>query len=256
MNEQTSKALVLRIGHFREIDLWVRLLVPSLGIVTAFAFGGAKSRRRFCGCLDVLNTLSCRYTRAKHGDCYTLLEADLEASAGDLRTNWRRMPMATNCLRFLEHVRVPPDNADELFGFMENFRNSLATNSAVASLFPFFFRFALACRLGYAPDFVRCGVCKADLARETAVFVQNEGISLCKHCRHILAPGHLQIALPASVRWLLQGVRYSYPQAWSDAALSAVEKRLASDAIDGFLSYHLEERQDPELRRVSCLGWS
>lgn len=55
--EWTDTALVLHVGRFREADLWVRLLAPGQGLVTAFAFGGSKSRRRFTGCLDVFNLI-------------------------------------------------------------------------------------------------------------------------------------------------------------------------------------------------------
>ena len=38
--EFSEKALVLKVGRFREIDAWVRLFSPIRGIYTAFAFGG------------------------------------------------------------------------------------------------------------------------------------------------------------------------------------------------------------------------
>ena len=53
--DYTDKAIILRVGRFREIDLWVRYLSASHGVQTGFAFGGCKSRRRFCGCFDPLN---------------------------------------------------------------------------------------------------------------------------------------------------------------------------------------------------------
>ena len=65
MNDWNAQALVLRVGHFREIDLWLKLLVQGKGLMTAFAFGGSVSKHRFCGCLEVFNTLQCRFRRAK-----------------------------------------------------------------------------------------------------------------------------------------------------------------------------------------------
>ncbi len=49
MREWIDYALVLRIGHFRENDLWLKLLCRKRGLLTLFAFGGSKSKRRFCG---------------------------------------------------------------------------------------------------------------------------------------------------------------------------------------------------------------
>ena len=51
--EWSDTALVLGVGRFRESDLWLRMLTRRHGIVSAFAFGGSRSRKRFCGCLDL-----------------------------------------------------------------------------------------------------------------------------------------------------------------------------------------------------------
>ena len=53
--EWSDTALVLGVGRFRESDLWLRMLTRRHGIVSAFAFGGSRSRKRFCGCLDLFN---------------------------------------------------------------------------------------------------------------------------------------------------------------------------------------------------------
>ena len=53
--EWSDTALVLGVGRFRESDLWLRMLTRRHGIVSAFAFGGSRSRKRFCGCLDIFN---------------------------------------------------------------------------------------------------------------------------------------------------------------------------------------------------------
>lgn len=41
--EYSDKALILAVKRFREIDAWVRLLSPTRGVYTAFAFGGSKA---------------------------------------------------------------------------------------------------------------------------------------------------------------------------------------------------------------------
>ena len=39
--EWTDQALVLRMGAFRESDLWLKLLCREHGLLTLFAFGDA-----------------------------------------------------------------------------------------------------------------------------------------------------------------------------------------------------------------------
>ena len=75
--EWTDQALVLRMGAFRESDIWLKLLCREHGLLTLFAFGGSRSRRRFCGCLDVLNSLQCRVRSSKDGRFLNLEEAAL-----------------------------------------------------------------------------------------------------------------------------------------------------------------------------------
>ena len=91
MTEWADHALVLRIGHFRESDLWLKMLCRKHGLLTLFAFGGSRSRRRFCGCLDVLNSLHCRVKASGRGSFLNLEEAVLLGGPQSLRGNWRRM---------------------------------------------------------------------------------------------------------------------------------------------------------------------
>ena len=82
----TDDALVLRIGKFREADMWVRFLARDKGLVTAFAFGGSRSRRRFTGCLDAFNRstgkASARLAQAGHGRQLRVFSGGHGRSAG------------------------------------------------------------------------------------------------------------------------------------------------------------------------------
>ena len=55
----SDTGFVVAKGLFREADVWLRILFRGHGMQTVFAFGGAHSRRRFVGCLDVMNILTC-----------------------------------------------------------------------------------------------------------------------------------------------------------------------------------------------------
>ena len=125
--EWTDTALVLHVGRFREADLWVRLLALEQGLVTAFAFGGSRSRRRFTGCLDVFNVIRARVTASRDGQFLNMQESTLLEGPERLRRDWRRQGMAANCVRFMEALGVPPDASPfsfsllrELLGLLEN----------------------------------------------------------------------------------------------------------------------------------------
>ncbi len=105
--EWNDSAIVLHVGRFREADLWLKLLFRTHGVVTAFAFGGSRSRRRFCGCLDVLNTIACRVKRGRKGQYLTLEEGVLERGPRSLRGQWAHFGMLMNCVRFLDVLPMP-----------------------------------------------------------------------------------------------------------------------------------------------------
>lgn len=53
--EWTDQALVLRMGAFRESDLWLKLLCREHGLLTLFAFGGSRQQAtllRLSGCAE------------------------------------------------------------------------------------------------------------------------------------------------------------------------------------------------------------
>jgi len=235
VKEVTTQAVVLRTGHFREIDIWLKLLLPERGIETVFAFGGSRSRHRFPGCLDVLNTLECRLRTSGYGNYVTLEEARLISGPGDLRSNWSRMGLAANCLRFLEALDVPADSAREAFGLVEDLRRHLAESRTVSPLFPLFFRFAMACRLGYGPDLEHCSLCGRRLGDEPSFFQVSEGLMLCTGCAGKF-PSSLLVK--SAVRNLLCSVEYGAPETWGEAR-GYEERRACSALIDGFIQYHL-----------------
>ncbi|MBD5539262.1 MAG: DNA repair protein RecO [Desulfovibrio sp.] len=240
MNEWRDEAVVLRMGHFRESDLWLRLLCRGRGALTLFAFGASRSRRRFCGCLDVFNTLQCRVRVSGRGDFLNLEEAALLRGPRGLRADWRRMGLAANCLRFLEALGVDGEAAPESFALLEDLREVLEDGRPLPPLLPLFFRLRLAGALGFAPNLGQCGVCGAEV-EERAAFVVDEGLLLCPRCRAARPFAETRYCVEVSRRGLdvLRAVQQTFPSVWPAGALSAPERRACARLIDGFVQYHL-----------------
>ena len=138
--EWTDKALVLHVGSFREADLWVRLLTRRQGVLTAFAFGGSRSRRRFCGCLDIGNSILCRVQSARATGYLALQEATLLQGLRRLRTDGQRLGLAMNCLRFLEVVGVQGEEAQGAFTLAEELLRLLEGEPQPSPLLALLFR--------------------------------------------------------------------------------------------------------------------
>ncbi len=252
--EFVEEALVLQVGRFREADLWVRFFSPSRGVLTGFAFGGAKSRRRFCGCLDPLNRLLVRASSDRLGRYLNLHEATLVRGLDRLRRDWRRYGQAMNCMRFVQAVAVAPDGSRETYQLAVSAVNALEDLAGDAHpAFPMFFRARLAHQQGYGPELAECARCRRPVveasSRARVRFLAAQGRALCPRCRP--EPGVAALEVSAEAVRLLERVRASEPAAWPDLATNDAASRECSLLVDRFVAYHLGLAWDKgDFRRV------
>ncbi len=235
--EWTDTALVLHVGRFREADLWVRLLALEQGLVTVFAFGGSRSRRRFTGCLDVFNVIRARVTASRDGQFLNMQESTLLEGPERLRRDWRRQGMAANCVRFMEALGVPPDASPFSFSLLRELLGLLENEERPPELAPLFFRFRLAAEQGYAPDLRGCFRCGKPLdSFERAYVLVGEGLACCPDCR---PRGGMSLALGQESLDVLRKVQEYSPSRWAALEPSPDSRREAGRLIDAFVRYHL-----------------
>lgn len=239
MTEWDDRIIVLRLGLFHEADVWLRALSRQRGILTLFAFGGAKSVRRFCGCLDKFNTLQCRIKASGNG-YLNLLETELVKAPVRLRRDWRGMGAADNCIHFMEAMRVDHDSSKAAFALLEDLRESLEKWREPRRLTTFFFRLNLASLLGFAPDLEKCASCGTS-GKMNYLFVPEEGRIFCPRCLGRLEDGQKRhgINAPFPVLSRLGAVRFSPPHEWREDDLLESEKRACARLVDCFIRFHL-----------------
>ena len=248
--EWSDTALVLRLGRFRESDIWVRMLTRRHGIVSAFAFGGSRSRRRFAGCLDLFNELRISTRTTGNGLYLSLQEGMLIKGPRRLRTDWQRLGMLMNCVRFMEALGVPPDGSASAFSLLRDTLLLLEQAEKVEELLPALFRLRLASDQGYAPSLGKCAVCGNPVV-DLAGFLVTEGVVACSDC---LPERKAWVPLHAASLDALQQVQEKSPLHWNFVAEGQVERdtsgadvffltpagrRECARAIDGFVQYHL-----------------
>jgi len=236
--EWTDTVLVLQMGTFREADLWVRLLAQAQGLLTAFAFGASRSRRRFTGCLDTFNRIRVRARTSRDGRFLNLEEATLLHGPSRLRTDWHRQGMATNCVRFLEALGVPPDAPGPAFSLLCSLLDVLEQDKPVPDALPLLFRFRLASDQGYAPNLHLCSACGRQL---TGAFILiSEGLAVCPSCRAKgTGRGLTDLALGPEALDVLCKVQEYSPDLWGASALTPDQWRQTGRFIDAFVRYHL-----------------
>ncbi|WP_300157445.1 recombination protein O N-terminal domain-containing protein [Solidesulfovibrio sp.] len=236
--EFSEQALVLKVGRFREIDAWVRLISPQRGVYTAFAFGGLKSRRRFLGCLDPLNHVNFKVRRTGHGGYHCLTEARLLDAPMRLRRDPGRLGMAVNCLKFFEAVQIGPQGAAEAYALLRDMLAALEEADAPSPLFPLLFRARMASLQGVFPVCGRCAVCGAPLGDGEAVCHVEAGRLTCSACRDENAPGVRQRLGAGALALLASGVAGD-ARAWAHCRPEAAAAREFSRVVDLLVRYHM-----------------
>jgi len=236
--EFSEKALVLKVGRFREIDAWVRLFSPVRGVYTAFAFGGLKSRRRFLGCLDPLNHVRFKVRSSGYRGYQCLTEAQLLDAPHRLRQEPGRLGMAVNCLKFFEAVPVGPQSTAEAFALLRDMLSALESETPPSPLFPLFFRARMAFLHGMLPSSDHCAVCGAPLAEHEAVCHVEEGRLTCPGCRDASKGGvHQRLSWEALA--LLKTAVGQKPGQWAACRPGSVAAREFSRTVDLLVRYHM-----------------
>lgn len=234
--EWTDTALVLHVGRFRETDMWLRLLSQHRGIFNVFAFGGSRSRKRFCGCLDLLNTVACRVKATRNGSYLALQEGVLLKGPQKLRGDYSRLGMVMNCVRFTEALGIGREGGPSAFALLAEVMQVMESEQPISPLLPLLFRLRMASEQGFAPAFDRCGLC-GDAITGAATFLVNEGEVQCPRC--LDRPGAYAVEIPAKGLELLRTVQTLPLDCWDTDALSLAEKRACARTVDGFVQYHL-----------------
>lgn len=230
----SDKAIVLKVGSFREADLWVSLLTSNHGLISAFAFGGSKSKHRFCGCLDMFNELRIQTKTSRNGRYITLEEGSLLEGSKRLRIDQNRFGMMVNCVRFLETIGISDEK--DSYRVVKCLWRYLEISNQVLENLPILFRLRLASDLGYAPDFSMCAACgKTNLDRVD--FFMAEGMPLCEQCA--IKRGGSGISLMAKELDILHRVQHQMPDEWDFGNENAKECRTCARIIDDFIQYHL-----------------
>ncbi|MDP2848743.1 MAG: DNA repair protein RecO [Humidesulfovibrio sp.] len=241
--EFTEKALVLKVGRFRENDVWVKLFCAGRGVITAFAFGGSRSRRRFSGCLDQLVLASFRVGTSRRGSYNVLQEGELLHGFPGLRADTRKLGLVAHCLKFVEAVQVGPEGARPVFDLLLETLATLESGVVGAEMLPLLFKAKLTFEQGLAPDLalcVRCGrpawdhSCLDNEVPHQLAFSVERGGLVCGFCDDVQA----EPLCLGSVR-VLEWIGQSRPADWPKLALEPGMRRELGRVVDRFVAWHL-----------------
>lgn len=243
--EFSEKVLILHVGKFKESDIWLRILSPTRGLFSVFAFGGSRSRQRFIGCLDIFNTVLFRIRLSPRSGYFSAEEGLLINGPGVLRKDWNRLGIAMNCSYFMQAFGVEADGADKAYALFQDTLEYLQTADGIPPLFPLFFRLRFASEQGYKINVSQCHHCgSSDLNRGANLFVR-DGVLLCPSCSREGSGVSVHLGRDSIEAFGI--VQHNPPRLWKqfDSRLKTYSDfpvhilRECGRAIDKFIEYHV-----------------
>ncbi len=235
--EFSEQVIVLRVGTFREADCWVRFFSPLHGLLTGFAFGGRRSRRRFCGCLDPLSLVHFRVSRDRRREYHCLEEGVLINSFSGMKKDLKKLGMICNCVRFFESLSFAPDGYAPAYALLHETLEALDRDVSGSCFVPLLFRAKMAFAQGYQPNLRVCRECGRPLdSSHRAVFAVQEGGLYCLRCPS--GPGS-KISASRETLSLLEHLARTGPREWSEWMPPAKVREECVHLVDAFVQCHL-----------------
>lgn len=235
--EFSQEVVILKTGRFREADLWLRFFTPDRGVMTAFAFGGLRSRRRFPGCLEPLSRVLFKIARQRVSGYHFLREGSLLDRFSALHRHSSRLGMAVNCAKFVEAAHTGVEGSDRVYALLLRILTLLNEAEEVPDNLPLYFRGRLTAEYGYRPEFGRCAVCGAAASGlERGAFSLARGAFTCAGCG--FDPDAR--VLPGIALAHLDRVLHRDPEEWSHPeALRGGSLQRACLLLEQFVEYHM-----------------
>lgn len=238
MNNFTETVCIMKTRLFKEHDICLSVLSKERGFFTLYAFGGAKSRRRFVGCLDAFTIALCTVQLHPRKGYLTLQEATLVSSAKHMLSHRTYYGIVQNCALFLQSsCRSGMYYTPGIYTLFCDFLTMFADTTSISPSLPLFFRFVVVALLGYRPLLDSCILCSKHIDAITHPFFSVErGGLLCHSCYPFSSALRL---FNKETLYVLQHILSFNPSYWNTIPYSKQSIQEACVLIDEYVQYHL-----------------
>ena len=251
MTRIRDRALVLRRFAYGETSLVTQLFTRSHGRVHCLAKGAYRSKSRYCGVLDLFDTLELEWSAPRGAELVLLAEASIATRRAAIARDLGRYRAALAVLELLELGTVAGQSEPALFALAEETLDGLALAGADAVLERIAFDLRFLQNLGLAPALDACAACGGPAPRPTragTAFSASSGGCLCPACAdEARAAGRRVAALPPDVLRVAHVLLTAPVAERRRVRLAAGQTERVRAFVDRFLEYHLETR--PRSRR-------
>jgi DNA repair protein RecO (recombination protein O) len=116
---QTTPAILLRKTRFSDTSLIVTWFTRDFGRIKTIARGALRPKSRLAGVLDLFFDCEISIARSAKSELHTLREAVLRDAHEGLRSDYRRVSLASYFVELIELVTEPDHPAPELHDLLQ-----------------------------------------------------------------------------------------------------------------------------------------
>ena len=245
---ERDRVLVLRRFPFGESSLVVHALSRDHGRLHLLAKGAYRPTSRYCGVLDLFDTLELEWSRPRGHELAQLRAGALRERRHRIAADLARYRAALCVLELAELGAQEGQPSPGLFDLTRGALDRLVPGRIADPVLALvLFELGFLQELGLAPALVKCAACGgpapafAEGGEQRATFSAGSGGRLCGPCaREARAAGRRVGTLPAEV--LEQAERLAAQGERAARDLTPAELRRVRDFVVRFLEYHLQTR--------------
>lgn len=249
MTQWNTEAVVLRLDPQGESDLWVQMLTPGQGRISALAKGAMRSKERFTGVFELAQVIEAGLLTAPRSGRVMIEHASIMRQFPRFRQNPLRLARACLLTEIAMLGAAPQEPAAEFYkALVQGLArlHSQPDNGRWAVVYAY----RLLSMLGYKPSLDCCVCCRGEGDGPEMTFNAAAGGILCASCRdHERASGtdfpagmEIRVSLDTA-RTLTEIMRL--PEARLPR-ISFTRNALAQsmEILDPFIAYHLHRRSN------------
>jgi len=182
MPEHKTRALVLELSDFGDIDRIVTFYTSDFGKVKGIAKGAKKSRKRFGAAMDLFSYVFLSFFTKETSGLARINHCQLLQNFSAIQQDIIRIGFGSYIAELIKEMTAEGVSNQELFNTLINFF-SLLDNFPPKEDYLRIFEIRLLVTLGYRPCLNRCVSCKGELKKsESLWFSVSQGGVVCASC--------------------------------------------------------------------------
>ena len=234
----TTPAILLRRVDFGDDDLILTVFSPDRGKISLIAKSARKSRKRFCGTLDLFSASEMVCATGK-GRLPVLQEATVKHPFCQIRSHFKKTAYASYFAEIINNWMEPDVAQPRAFELLFQVLDRLDRSDLPDETLSIVFQMTLMIISGFSPDFTACCRCRTGMdglnGRRIGIDFA-KGAVVCPSCSGAASPmAYLSRGAIKQLQWMGCGNWNKIARA--RFSVQSIQESLAF--LESFLPYHL-----------------